>query len=569
MSSRTALLAQSPLFKVVSAHLPHDERVQLSYKRAIAIGRAYQLTADDIVNTTPKFWELQRDPIIPMDGAAGTLLSIHLNLCIGTFARYAVSRPDMTSALNRLLNFELFDLSGQFCLTEIGHGLDARHLETTATVLADGSIDLHTPNERAAKHMPPTSPCGIPTMAVVFARLLVNGEDRGIRPFSVLLHDGYNMNQGITCKLMTPRGSSVPVNHCLTYFNHVRLPSTALIAHSEKGQDTRHDFFDHVYRIIVGAIAIAGMCLSSIKMGLYVAARYSQRRMVTDAFNGKLTPILSFPTQQYPILSTLAQSVVFESFIKDTLRLFNDKSLSLTMHHCVAAIAKATLVKHCAASLITLGDRCGAQGIFEVNQFSVQYADLRGAAIAEGEVLGLSVRFAVEILIGRIKLPKSRYPDSLLSRHETSIFQELRGALSTRFKHHRDPEFQALVLPQCQALIEAVGHRMAYDAAIADGVDERVLDMFVASAIREDRAWYAEVGGVSRAEQVELERKAMKALLPCLDALLEGLQIEKYCHAPIISEERWQRYVDGLPTFMSVDAPTSDSYDRQLIRAML
>jgi acyl-CoA oxidase len=37
-------------------------------------------------------------------------------------------------------------------------------------------------------------------MAVVFARLVVEGEDRGIKPFAVLMHDGFNMSQGITAK---------------------------------------------------------------------------------------------------------------------------------------------------------------------------------------------------------------------------------------------------------------------------------------------------------------------------------------------------------------------------------
>jgi hypothetical protein len=36
-------------------------------------------------------------------------------------------------------------------LTELGHGLDARNLETTATLLPNGKIDLHTPNPNAAK----------------------------------------------------------------------------------------------------------------------------------------------------------------------------------------------------------------------------------------------------------------------------------------------------------------------------------------------------------------------------------------------------------------------------------
>jgi hypothetical protein len=41
--------------------------------------------------------------------------------------------------------------SGQYCLTEVGHGLDIIHLETTATLLRDGFFDLHTPAPSAAK----------------------------------------------------------------------------------------------------------------------------------------------------------------------------------------------------------------------------------------------------------------------------------------------------------------------------------------------------------------------------------------------------------------------------------
>lgn len=172
---------------------------------------------------------------------------------------------------------------------------------------------------------------------------------------------------------MTPRGGSVPLNHCLTYFNHVSLPFTSLISSPDKEGDDRKQFFDSVYRIIVGTMSLSGTAMSSLKMGAYVAGRYSQRRKVTDAFTGSLTPIISFPTQQYPILSALSQAIVFESFYKKSTRLFDDRSKGLSVRHCIAAITKATIAKHCCASLIALGDRCGAQGIFEVNQFSVQY----------------------------------------------------------------------------------------------------------------------------------------------------------------------------------------------------
>jgi len=38
-----------------------------------------------------------------------------------------------------------------FMLTELGHGLDAKNLETTVTLQPDGSFILHTPRPEAAK----------------------------------------------------------------------------------------------------------------------------------------------------------------------------------------------------------------------------------------------------------------------------------------------------------------------------------------------------------------------------------------------------------------------------------
>lgn len=46
--------------------------------------------------------------------------------------------------------------------------------------------------------MPPSMPvAGIPRVAVVFCRLMVEGDDRGIRPFLVPLNDGRQMCTGV------------------------------------------------------------------------------------------------------------------------------------------------------------------------------------------------------------------------------------------------------------------------------------------------------------------------------------------------------------------------------------
>ena len=51
------------------------------------------------------------------------------------------------------------------------------------------------------RYMPPTGPFGsLPRVAVVFARLVVQGEDRGVRPFLVALGDGHQMCKGVTSR---------------------------------------------------------------------------------------------------------------------------------------------------------------------------------------------------------------------------------------------------------------------------------------------------------------------------------------------------------------------------------
>ena len=105
-------------------------------------------------------------------------------------------------------------------LTELAHGIDAKNLETTATLLPSGEFDLHTPRFEASKqvssfrftwslanlcltlrHMPPNAEIeGWDRVGVVIARLIVNGEDRGVRPFIVMLSTKGKRCDGITSR---------------------------------------------------------------------------------------------------------------------------------------------------------------------------------------------------------------------------------------------------------------------------------------------------------------------------------------------------------------------------------
>lgn len=119
----TTSLVDKPLFQPLRASASIEERVRRSYARARAIVQAYgmssrvrvflclnsflDLTVEDIATTSERFWGVHTDPILTMDGSAGTLVTIQLNLFTGTLAKYARSRPDLHPILQDALQFKI------------------------------------------------------------------------------------------------------------------------------------------------------------------------------------------------------------------------------------------------------------------------------------------------------------------------------------------------------------------------------------------------------------------------------------------------------------------------------
>ncbi|RKK70641.1 hypothetical protein BFJ71_g17655, partial [Fusarium oxysporum] len=262
--------------------------VALHYERARSIFRHSGLSQQDIENLTPKFWDFQFD-----------------------------WRPDLQDLVAKLLNF---DICGGFMLTEADHGLDARNLETTATLLPDGSYDLHTPHVGASKAMPLTTPyCGMPRIAIVFARLLVDGKSHGVKPFLVCLSDACGMRPGVTSRILPTRPGTKPLDHSLTAFNHVDLPFSALLGSSSEPENDRLDFLRQIWRVSAGTLSLSIMGISAIKVGTRVAAVYIERRTISAPDGPVPGEIMSFSTQQRPIVEGWVQGKVLHAFARWTI----------------------------------------------------------------------------------------------------------------------------------------------------------------------------------------------------------------------------------------------------------
>ncbi|KAI1785917.1 acyl-CoA dehydrogenase NM domain-like protein [Ganoderma leucocontextum] len=543
---RTLHLPHSDTFGKPIHYMDHNDRAHLSYEKAKAIGLSYDMTIDDLLSLTPKFWQLHNDPAVLLDGGAITLLTIQYNLCAGTIARYTGRRPELIPLVEDLLQYRKH---GQYMMTELGHGLDIGNIETTATMLPSGEFILHSPTPGAAKFMPPTVPAGLPCVAVVFARLIVNGEDCGHRPFVVPLNDGKQMCAGIQSRLLPYRGGPNPLTHSLTTFTNVRLPRSALLGSLEKPANLHANLMDIIWRITVGTIALGCLALPFMQCYATIGTMYSLRRQIGPASDpARRTPLLSFRTQQAPILAAAANAYVMQALQRWAVARFCDQSVDSRVRHGIAAIFKGVMVQHSQQGAIGVSERCGAQGLFAHNQMSCLHNEMRGIAIAEGDVLGLAVRLVNELILGRYEMPPPADATSLLARHEAGLLQELRDTVK-HVPHHRSAEVNRLVLPHCQPVMEAIGHRMAYDAAVAHAVRPCLVDLYVANVVRLDPAWYVEHAGLGRRAQQEMGARAMDAVLPLLGELVKEMDVFAYVTAPIASDERWDAFVDALKVF--------------------
>ena len=136
---------------------------------------------------------------------------------------------------------------------------------------------------------------------------------------------------------------------------------------------------------------------------------------------------------------------------------------------------------------------------------------------------------------------------SLLARHEAGLFDEARRIMASLGIGHRSQGFNRHILPLCQPLVEAIGHRMAYEVAMKAKVDPDLIALFVAGVIKHDSSWYVECMSLHRREQQEMEDSAIMATLPKLEEFLEATGAKSYCVAPIVSDDAWDMFVEGLP----------------------
>ena len=146
-------------------------------------------------------------------------------------------------------------------------------------------------------------------------------------------------------------------------------------------------------------------------------------------------------------------------------------------------------------------------------------------------------------------MPRETNPDCFLAKYESGLAEEAHTTIMSIPEGHRSQEFNRLLIPRCRPVVEGIGNQMAYEIALAAGVDTDLLALYEVGAIKENLSWYVENGLLTRAKLREMENQALDAIEPRLDDLLDRLNIAPYITAPIVEGWMWEKFAGSLETF--------------------
>ncbi|MEV8554554.1 acyl-CoA dehydrogenase [Streptomyces glaucescens] len=384
---------------------PRD-RAELSYQRLRLINRAIP-SAEALAYDARRLAALHEWTGF-VDGGLCTLASIHYNLFLGSLLDHDGYCRDLSpyTAMRR---------TGVFLCTELEHGNDVANLRTVARYdRGTGGFVLHTPTAGAQKFMPNTSLTGGPKTAVVAARLLVDDEDHGIFLFLTPLSDENGHLPGVRVQRLPDR-TGPPVDHCLTSFDHVRLPREAMLeaAHGRldgSGRLTsslgnrRKRFLRSVGRVTVGKLCMSAGTLGMARAALAIAVRYSHHRHIGGAKAGQRVPLTAHRSHHARLLRSLSTAYAMTFLHRAVVDRWTahdetDREQREEVERLIA-VAKGWITWQARDITVECRERCGAQGLFPQNGLTDLQLSIEGGITAEGDNLVIWVKAASEMVFG-------------------------------------------------------------------------------------------------------------------------------------------------------------------------
>eukprot|EP01130_Rhizamoeba_saxonica_P016042 TRINITY_DN7336_c0_g1_i1.p1 TRINITY_DN7336_c0_g1~~TRINITY_DN7336_c0_g1_i1.p1 ORF type:complete len:719 (+),score=148.75 TRINITY_DN7336_c0_g1_i1:30-2159(+) len=318
-----------------------------------------------------KFWEVMS----LYDPSWATKIGVHF----GLFQNAIESSGTEEQVLHYMPLIRTMRVYGCFAMTELGHGSYIRGFETTATYdKSRQEFVINSPTQTSTKWW--IGAAGqTATHSVVFARLMIDGNDHGIHSFVVQLRDtatGLPL-PGISVGDCGSKMGRDGIDNGWIQFDHFRIPRTDMLMRwsqvTPEGEFISPPSAQMSYgALITGRVTMIIDSAKNVQRALTIAIRYSAIRRQfpskTDEINEE--QILNYQTHQYRLMPMLATSYALHvaaqemsSQYEEFLEELNDQNLeSIGVVHSTSAGLKSLSTWWCNESLEIARQCLGGHG---------------------------------------------------------------------------------------------------------------------------------------------------------------------------------------------------------------
>lgn len=278
-------------------------------------------------------------------------------------------------------------LLGCFAMTETGHGSNVKSLETTATYnKKEDTIIINSPTESSGKEFIGNTIHG--TLAVVFAQLLVDGENHGIHavlvPYrgkdgkvfkDIRVEDcGYKLGlNGVDNGRLWFNSIAVPRENLLNKYGGIDDEGTYISP--IKSQNKR--FFTMLGALVGGRICVGLAGLNAANTALTIAIKYGIKRRQFESVEGeKEFLIMDYPSHQRRLVPKLIKGYAYKNALTNLLVEFSSNpGADRRKIETKAAGLKALATWHATETIQECREACGGKGYLSENKFGDLKAD--------------------------------------------------------------------------------------------------------------------------------------------------------------------------------------------------
>lgn len=564
--------------------LTTEQTTGLAYRRARFLASALKISAAEL-RSDPRRLFAVHDWVPLVDGVAGTVISIHYCLALGSLVVHGEERAELEPFIAEL---ERMDSVGLFLATELGYGNNVAALETEAVYDPQRcEFTLSSPTRESSKFMPNTA-LAVPKLAIVMARLISQNEDHGVFPFVVRLRgpDGLPC-PGITIAALTEK-PAYALDNGITVFDGVRIPKEHLLL---GGSSVLHDdgyfesripsqrrrFLSAMDRVQTGRVCFTGSAAAMLRAATWVCVRYTAQRLAS-APGKRSIPLLSYRNVQRDVFAGLALAYAATFAVRHLQTRFRARNAETEPEiFRLTATLKAVVTAEVSDALPRLRERCGAVGMLSANRILDYWNQLQGLVTAEGDNQLMLLKAGRQLFDS----PESPLPDVpppaesaalepreallLFGYREARLKQELKESTGEARRRTRD----ALTIwndnvNRTIALSNAHGTRLlaeSFESAIKACGDEAgahvlrlLFSLWALAQIERHAGWFLSQGCISRqaVESLPSDRDQLCASIePHVLELVAAFGIDNtLLRAPIAEDD----YVAAYDSFVAAPA---------------